>query len=84
MLRSLLLDLIPDLVSTAEANVERVTYIAVSSTGTAPEIGQPDKDGKRPLMYRPTNIKPIWTEVPFFHAQILSGKYCVPVIKKSK
>jgi hypothetical protein len=83
VLRELLINLIPDLVGTAEANAEHVTYIAVSATGTAPEVGQPDKDGKRPLLYRPANIKPMWVEVPFFHAQTLTGKYCVPVITKS-
>ncbi|MDR1270944.1 MAG: hypothetical protein LBK82_15625 [Planctomycetaceae bacterium] len=81
ILRELLLELIPDLVGTAEANAEKVTYIAVSATGTAPEVGQPDKDGKRPLLYQPANIKPVWVEVPFFHAQTLAGKYCVPVVK---
>jgi hypothetical protein len=75
-------DLIPDLVGTAEANAEKVTYIAVSATGTAPIVGQPDKDGKCPLMFRPADIKPIWAEVPFFHAQTLAGKYCVPVLKR--
>ncbi|MDR2344899.1 MAG: hypothetical protein LBE18_02430 [Planctomycetaceae bacterium] len=83
ILRKLLLDLIPDLVGTAEANAEKVTYIAVSATGTPPEIGMPDNDGKRPLLYRPANIKPVWVEVPFFHAQTLAGKYCVPVVTKS-
>ncbi|MDR0336826.1 MAG: hypothetical protein LBI18_07030 [Planctomycetaceae bacterium] len=82
-LRTLLLDLIPDLVGTAEANAEKVTYIAVSATGTAPEVGLPDQDGKRPLLYRPASIKPVWVEVPFFHAQTLTGKYCVPVVTKS-
>ncbi|MDR1484618.1 MAG: hypothetical protein LBT09_07315 [Planctomycetaceae bacterium] len=83
VLRELLIGLIPDLVGTAEANAEKVTYIAVSATGTAPEVGQPDKDGKRPLLYRPANIKPMWVEVPFFHAQTLTGKYCVPVVTKT-
>jgi hypothetical protein len=83
ILRTLLLDLIPDLVGTAEANAENVTYIAVSATGTAPEVGQPDKEGKRPLLFRPVNIKPIWAEVPFFHAQVMAKKYCVPVLKKN-
>ncbi len=81
-LRTLLLDLIPDLVGTAEANAEKVVYIGVSATGTAPEIGDPGPDGKRPLQYRPANIKPIWVEVPFFHAQIMAEKYCVPVLKR--
>jgi hypothetical protein len=83
VLRKLLIDLIPDLVGTVESNVKKVTYIAVSATGTSPEVGQPDKDGKKPLLYRPANIKPMWVEVPFFHAQTLAGKYCVPVLTKS-
>ena len=81
MLRKLLLDLIPDLVGTAEANAENVIYIAVSATGIAPELSEPDQSGTRSLVYRPANIKPIWVEVPFFHAQIMAGKYCVPVFK---
>lgn len=81
ILRNLLLDLIPDLVGTAEANAEKVTYIAVSATGTAPELGEPNQDGVRPLLYRPINIKPAWVEVPFFHAQYMAGKYCVPIQK---
>jgi hypothetical protein len=81
-LRTLLLDLIPDLVGTAEANAEEVFYTAVSATGTAPELGEPNEDGKRPLLYRPVNIKPFWVEVPFFQAQIMAGKYSVPVLKR--
>ena len=82
MLRTLLLDLIPDLVGTAEAHAENVRYVAVSATGTAPELGEPGPNGKRPLLYRPINIKPVWVEVPFFHAQIMAEKYCVPVLKQ--
>ena len=78
-LRTLLLDLIPDLVSTAEANAEKVVYTAVSATGTAPEIGK-DENGKSMLQYRPNNIKPFWVDVPFLQAQIMAGKYCVPVM----
>jgi len=81
-LRQLLLDLIPDLVGTAEANAENVVYIAVSATGSAPELGEPGPDGKRPLLYRPININPSWVEVPFFQAQLMAGKYCVPVKSK--
>jgi hypothetical protein len=81
VLRELLLKLIPDLVGTAEANAEQVVYIGVSATGTAPEIGEPDKDGKRPLLYRPANIKPFWVEVPFFQAQLMAGKTSIPFRK---
>ncbi|MDR1963793.1 MAG: hypothetical protein LBQ50_08440 [Planctomycetaceae bacterium] len=81
-LRELLLDLIPNLVSTAETASEKVTYIAVSATGGPPELGEPDINGIRPLAYRPINVNPIWSEVPFFHSQFLAGKYCIPVGKR--
>jgi len=80
--RQMLLELIPDLVGTAEANAENVVYIGVSATGTAPELGEPDQDGKRALLYRPVNLNPLWVEVPFFHAQFMAGKYCIPIRNK--
>jgi len=82
ILRKLLLDLIPDLVGTAERHATNVVYTAVSATGTAPELGEPDQDGKRSLLYRPINLKPIWVTVPFFHAQFVAKKYCVPIHKE--
>ncbi|MDR3109048.1 MAG: hypothetical protein LBU65_05085 [Planctomycetaceae bacterium] len=85
ILRKLLLDLIPDLVSTAETFSENVTYIAVSATGRPPEFGPPDNEGKRQLMFRSGEINPVWTEVPFFHAHAQARKYCIPVLlSKSK
>ncbi|MDR0328834.1 MAG: hypothetical protein LBI05_11110, partial [Planctomycetaceae bacterium] len=80
-LRTMLLDLIPQLVSTAESTAENVTYIAVSATGGPPELGAPDEQGIRPLCYRPINVKPIWAEVPFLHAQYLANKSAVPFAK---
>jgi len=82
--RKLLMDLIPGLVSVAETEVEKVTYIAVSSTGGPPEFGEPDEQGIRPLCYRPINVKPIWAEVPFFHAQYLTNKSTIPYSKNGK
>ena len=84
ILRNLLLDLIPNIVSTAESAVEQVTYIAVSATGGPPELGEADEQGIRRLCYRPINVKPIWAEVPFLHAQHLVNKSTVPVIKSGK
>ena len=83
-LRAMLLDLIPNLVSAAESAVEKVTYIAVSATGGPPELGEADEQGIRPLCYRPINVKPIWAEVPFLHAQYLAGKSTVPFVKDGK
>ena len=84
ILRELLLDLIPNLVSAAESAVEKVTYIAVSATGGPPELGEPDENGEHPLCYRPINVKPIWAEVPFLHAQYLTHKSTVPFVKDGK
>ena len=82
--RTMLLELIPNLVSTAESAVEMVTYIPVSATGGPPELGEADEQGIRPLCYRPKNVKPIWVEVPFFHAQYLVNKSTIPVIRNGK
>lgn len=79
MLRKLILDLIPDLVSTAETFSENVTYIAVSATGGPPALEV--RDGVSLLGYRSGEIHPFWVEVPFFHAQAKTGKYCIPVVK---
>ena len=84
VLREILLDLIPNLVSTAESAAEKVTYIAVSATGGPPELGEPDEQGVRPLCYRPVKVKPIWAEVPFLHAQYLANKSTVPFVKDGK
>lgn len=80
IIRKLLLDLIPDLVSTAETFSEHVTYIAVSATGGPPAVDP--KTGA--TGYRSGEINPIWAEVPFFHAQTLTKKYCVPILKTRK
>ena len=84
ILRELLMDLIPNIVSTAESAVERVTYIAVSAMGGPPELGEPDEQGIHPLCYRPVKVKPIWAEVPFLHAQYLTNKSTVPFVKEGK
>ena len=83
-LRTLLLDLIPNLVSTAEGAVEKVAYIPVSATGGPPEPGNPNEKGVYLLGYRPINVKPIWAEVPFLHAQYLAGKSTVPFVRDGK
>jgi hypothetical protein len=84
ILRDMLLDLIPNLVSTAESAVEKVTYIAISATGGPPELDKPDEQGISPLCFRPINVKPIWAEVPFLHAQYLANKSTVPIVKDGR
>ena len=84
VLRTMLMELIPNLVSTAESAVEMVTYIAVSATGGPPELGEADAQGIRPLCHRPNKVKPIWTEVPFLHAQYLVNKSAIPVVRNGR
>lgn len=70
--RDLLLQLAPEIVSTSEAFSEDVTYIPVSALGCSPQemqdaepIGDPPR---RPLGVMPSDISPIWAEVPLLYA----------------
>lgn len=72
-LRQLMSELIPDLTATVESFAEKTAFIAVSATGKAPQ--QDPKTGM--LGYRSGDIHPYWVEVPFFHAQVLSGRKTV-------
>ncbi len=60
--RALLLRLCPEFVTTAESLTESVTYVPVSSLGTAPELIE--RDGTRYFGIRPRNVKSRWVTVP--------------------
>ncbi len=77
ILRKLLIQLIPDLVSTAESFARHVTYIAVSATGGPPSVDS----NTGAIGFRSGKIRPVWTEVPFFQAQALANKSCFPTLK---
>jgi hypothetical protein len=66
-IRSLLKDKVPEIVSTAEAFSSDVTYLPVSALGTSPELGEVQEDGKRPLLIRPKDIRPIMIEIPLLY-----------------
>jgi len=80
ILRELLMGFTSNLVSTAESAFETVRYIAVSATGGKPAHNE--QDGM--FYHRPVDVKPIWAEIPFLHAQCLANKSAVPFIKGGK
>jgi hypothetical protein len=62
-LRTILWELTPEIVSTAEAFAEHVIYIPVSAIGRSPEI---DPESQK-LAVRPRDIQPLWTEIPLLY-----------------
>lgn len=69
--RNMLVKLAPEIVSTAEAFSEDVTYIPVSALGCSPEPipGTAVGGGTRlSLGIRPNDIQPIWSEIPLLYA----------------
>ena len=68
---SYLIEFTGEIVSAAEGFAERVIYIPVSATGGAPEEDPETIDAKtqmKLLGFRPSRVKPIWTEVPLLYA----------------
>jgi hypothetical protein len=70
--RSLLMKTVPEIVATAEAFSEDVTYIPVSALGCSPEeipglapVGNPPRAA---LGIRPEAINPAWSDVPLLYA----------------
>ncbi|NMC22110.1 MAG: hypothetical protein GYA33_17015 [Thermogutta sp.] len=62
-LRTLLLQWTPEVVNTAEDLCDRVIYIPVSATGTAPVFDE----SRNTWGFRPASLKPIWTEIPLLY-----------------
>ncbi|MEZ6040026.1 MAG: hypothetical protein R3C20_05945 [Planctomycetaceae bacterium] len=70
--RKLMMKLAPEIVSSAEAFSEDVTYIPVSALGCSPQ-SMPDSQidsetGRMALGVRPADIKPAWAEIPLLYA----------------
>jgi hypothetical protein len=72
VVRSKLMQLVPQIVSTAETfvNPSRVIYLPVSATG-----GPPRADALGNLRHRVGDLSPMWAEVPllYFMSQFVSG-----------
>ena len=64
VIRNMLKQLVPQIVSTAESFVEpsRILYLPVSATGGPPT---PDKQGN--LRHRVGDLRPMWAEVPLLY-----------------
>lgn len=62
--RSLLQNVTPEIVATAEAFSERVLYVPVSALGWQSEV-EPDS---KLLAIRPGEVQPYWVTVPLFYA----------------
>ncbi|MEJ7594423.1 MAG: hypothetical protein WKF77_23050 [Planctomycetaceae bacterium] len=70
--RNLLLKLAPEIVTSAEAFFEDVTYIPVSALGCSPQemAGTQSTDGSSRLALgiKPSEIAPAWAEIPLLYA----------------
>jgi hypothetical protein len=63
-MRSVLWELCPEIVATAEGFASEVLYVPVSATGRGPEIDP--ETGIEGM--RPRDMSPIWVEVPLLYA----------------
>jgi hypothetical protein len=79
-LRSLLWQVTPELVSTAESFASQVLYIPVSATGCSPE--REPESGR--LGFRPKNVKPMWAEVPLLYSMSRWMQGMVPYRKTAE
>ncbi len=61
--RAMLLQWTPEIVNTAEDLCDRVIYIPVSATGTAPSFDE----ARKTWGFRPGSLMPIWTETPLLY-----------------
>ncbi|MFN8709124.1 MAG: hypothetical protein ACK50J_20765 [Planctomyces sp.] len=71
--RKLMLKLAPEIVSSAEAFSEDVTYIPVSALGCSPQEMSGSSvvsggSGRRALGVKPADINPAWAEIPLLYA----------------
>ncbi|MDG1894443.1 MAG: hypothetical protein P8J37_06020, partial [Fuerstiella sp.] len=62
-MREIMAKLAPEFVNAAEGFADRVTYIPVSALGRGPE----EDPNTGMLGVRPSEVKPIWAEVPLLY-----------------
>ncbi|HRA89040.1 MAG TPA: hypothetical protein PK992_13240, partial [Planctomycetaceae bacterium] len=88
--RTLLMKIVPEIVATAEAFSEDVTYIPVSALGCSPEeipglppVGNPPRSA---LGIRPEAINPSWSEMPLLYAihRTVPGLIASTPVRKTK
>jgi hypothetical protein len=76
--RSLMLRVCPEIVTTAEAFAERVVYVPVSALGQSPVIQE--ITGK--LAVRPSDIRPAWVTVPLLYGMCRWLPGTIPGLKR--
>jgi hypothetical protein len=80
--RTILITSAPEIVSTAEAFSSDVTYIPVSALGCSPQPvpgSAVEANGRLSLGVRPSDIVPIWSEVPLLYAMYRTIPGFLPV-----
>ncbi len=77
-LRSLLWEVSPEIVATAESFASQVIYIPVSATGRSPERNPQTGE----MGFRPRDVKPVWAEVPVLYSMSRWMRGLVPYIAK--
>ncbi len=86
-IRTLLLNICPEIVSAAEAFCREVTYLPSSPLGHTPRAN-PDfmePNTNKPLhTIQPSQIKPMWTEIPFLYALSRESINFVELVKRPK
>lgn len=78
-LRYLLMQLCPELVSTAESFSSKVVYVPVSALGHSPQLDPANPDAG-PLLVRPKDVKPVWVTVPMLF--MLARLGMIPALRR--
>lgn len=78
--RSVLWELTPEIVSTAESFAETVLYVPVSAIGRSPEVDP--VSGK--LSVRPRDMQPQWSEVPMLSVLAVGTSGLVPWVRSAQ
>lgn len=79
LLRRMLLEYSPEIVTAAEGIAKEVVYVPVSALGWRTHV---DHEGE--LRIRPADIDPYWVTVPFLYALCRWTPGLIPAIKKRK
>jgi hypothetical protein len=77
-LRAIVVDYAPEIVAAAEAFSSDVTYLPVSALGHRPELDE----ASGALAVRPSQIRPMWAEIPLLYAIQRSVPDLIPVARR--
>ncbi len=77
-IRAIVVDYAPEIVAAAEAFSSDVTYLPVSALGHRPELDE----ASGALAVRPSQIRPMWAEIPLLYAIQRSVPDLIPVARR--